>query len=161
VLEAFKDTVYLVIATTGGSGTAELRSKYNCHNIIIENFIPFADVMPHCHVFITNGGYGGVILGIENTLPLVVAGIHEGKNELNARVDYFKLGIDLKTESPSPFQIKRAVDKIIADPSYRENVAKLADEFKTYDPYVLSEEYVELLTKELHPQKKVTTISCL
>ena len=29
-------------------------------------------------------GYGGVMLGIENQLPLVVAGLHEGKNEINA-----------------------------------------------------------------------------
>jgi hypothetical protein len=40
-LEAFKNSDYLVIATTGGSGTKELKEKYSYDNIIIEDFIPF------------------------------------------------------------------------------------------------------------------------
>jgi hypothetical protein len=29
---------------------------------------------------------GGVLLGIQNKLPMVVAGVHEGKNEINTRM---------------------------------------------------------------------------
>jgi UDP:flavonoid glycosyltransferase YjiC (YdhE family) len=106
-LEAFKGTDCLVIATTGGSRTAELKARYPQENFIIEDFIPFNDVMPYASVYVTNGGYGGVMLGIENHLPLVVGGVHEGKNEINARVGYFKLGINLGTEKPK----KRATVK--------------------------------------------------
>ncbi|MER3470210.1 MAG: hypothetical protein C4330_02475 [Chitinophagaceae bacterium] len=63
--------------------------------------------MPYAQTYITNGGYGGVMLGIQNELPLVVAGIHEGKNEINARIDFFKLGINLQTETPTPVQMKK------------------------------------------------------
>jgi UDP:flavonoid glycosyltransferase YjiC (YdhE family) len=36
-LEAFKNTNYLVIATTGGSKTAALKTKYPQENFIIED----------------------------------------------------------------------------------------------------------------------------
>lgn len=147
-LEAFKNTDVLVIATTGGSGTGELKRKYGQPNLIIEDFIPFADIMPYADVYITNGGYGGVMLGIENQLPLVVAGVHEGKNEINARVGYFKLGINLKTETPNPEQIKKSVLEVFTNKTYKDNVIKLGREFNGYDPNELCAYYVkEVLRK--------------
>ena len=141
-LEAFKDSATLVVATTGGTGTAELRNRFPQENFIIEDFIPFADIMPYASVYVTNGGYGGVLLGIENELPLVVAGIHEGKNEINARIGYFELGIDLKTEWPKPAQLKKSVEKVISDSVYRENILKLGEEFSQYKPNELCGMYV-------------------
>ena len=145
VLEAYKDTDTLVIATTGGSQTQELKARYPQNNIIIEDFIPFGDVMPYANVYVTNGGYGGVMLGIENRLPLVVAGVHEGKNEINARIGYFKLGVNLKTETPSPSAIKEAVDEVLRNEEYKQNVEDLAAEFKEYQPYELFAMYVNEL----------------
>ncbi|HET7896162.1 MAG TPA: glycosyltransferase, partial [Flavisolibacter sp.] len=121
-LEALKNSDVLVIATTGGSGTEELRQRFPENNLIIEDFIPFADVMPHAQAYITNGGYGGVMLGIQHGLPLVVAGVHEGKNEINARIGYFGYGINLKTETPKPVQIRCAVEEILKNQTYKKNV---------------------------------------
>lgn len=142
VLEAFKGTDVLVVATTGGSGTKELRTKYEQDNVIIEDFIPFNDIMPYAHAYITNGGYGGVMLGIQHALPLVVAGVHEGKNEINARIGYFKFGVNLQTESPKPEQVKKAVNEVLANPLYKENVQKLKEELQTYQPGELTEHYI-------------------
>jgi UDP:flavonoid glycosyltransferase YjiC (YdhE family) len=141
-LEAFKGTDTLVIATTGGTGTEDLKKRYTQKNLIIEDFIPFADVMPFASVYVTNGGYGGVMLGIENKLPLVVAGVHEGKNEINARIGYFKLGINLKTEWPKPEQIKKAVDEVTGNKIYRNNIIELGKEFYNYNPTELCYKYV-------------------
>jgi len=148
VLEAFQHTDYLVIATTGGSQTAELRNRYTADNLIIEDFIPFDDVMPYADVYVTNGGYGGVLLSISHQLPMVVGGIHEGKLEINARVGYFKLGIDMKTEKPSPAQVKKSVEEVLNNEVYKRNVQKLATEFKRYEPGPLCAGYVaEVLQK--------------
>jgi UDP:flavonoid glycosyltransferase YjiC (YdhE family) len=146
-LEAFKSTDTLVVATTGGSGTTMLKEKYNYPNLIIEDFIPFSDVMPYSDVYVTNGGYGGVMLGIENRLPIVSAGMNEGKNEINARINYFKYGINLKTETPKPEQIRSAVNEILDDETYRLNVEKLAAEFDRYDPVGLFTKYLEEVLK--------------
>ena len=145
VLEAFSNTGTLVICTTGGSGTEALRRRYTAQNIIIEDFIPFADVMPWCDVYITNGGYGGVMLGITYRLPMVVAGVHEGKNEIAARVGYFKCGINLRTETPGAVEIKKAVEEIFRNDLYRQQVDRLAREFNQYEPERLCEEYVNAL----------------
>jgi UDP:flavonoid glycosyltransferase YjiC (YdhE family) len=154
-LEAYKNSDVLVIATTGGSKTAELRARFPHENLIIEDFIPFNDIMPHADVYITNGGYGGVMLGIENNLPLVVAGIHEGKNEINARIGYFKLGINLQTEFPSPEKIRKAVDEVLNKVEYRQNVRKLNQEFKRYNPYKLCEKYIDQILESQSKKKQV------
>jgi len=147
-LQAFANTDVLVVATTGGNNTAELRARFTADNFIIEDFIPFADVMPYADVYVTNGGYGGVLLGIENKLPLVVAGVHEGKNEINARVGYFKLGINLKTEKPRPEQLRNAIETVFSNNEYRRNVLKLEKEFAQYDTKRLFSQY---LNEVLYP----------
>ncbi|HTI08180.1 MAG TPA: nucleotide disphospho-sugar-binding domain-containing protein [Puia sp.] len=157
-LEAFRDSNTLVIATTGGNGTEKLRKLYPQSNFIIEDFIPFADVMPYANAYITNGGYGGVMLGIKHQLPLVVAGKHEGKNEICARVGYFNLGINLRTEKPLPRQICAAVNKVMTDPLYRHQVKGLAREFSKFKPEELCARHIGKLLEwhafhsPVHPQ---------
>lgn len=147
-LEAFKnDTDVTVVVTTGASCTQELRNRFPQKHFIIEDFIPFEEVMPHTDVFITNGGYGGVLLGIQHRLPMVVAGVHEGKNEINARVQYFKLGINLKTETPGHQQIYKAAMEVMGSEIYQRNVEALSKEFEAYNPGVLCEKYVYEVVK--------------
>lgn len=155
-LEAFKNSDCLVIVTTGGSQTEELRKRYSYPNIIIEDFIPFDDVMPFADVYVTNGGYGGVLLSIQNELPMVVAGVHEGKNEINARVGYFKLGINLKTEKPSVLQLRKSVEAILSNDIYSQNVKRLSEEFGKYDPGTICEKHVAMLVQKnhVHPKKE-------
>jgi UDP:flavonoid glycosyltransferase YjiC (YdhE family) len=153
-LQAFRGSNTKVIVTTGGSGTEELRRRFPESNFRIEDFIPFSEVMPYCDVYVSNGGYGGVLLGIQHQLPMVVAGIHEGKNEICARVGYFKLGINLNTETPTPAQIRDAVNRVMANQEYAENVKELAEEFDHYDPRFLVKKFVYMLTRNLRVQKE-------
>ena len=155
-LDAFKDSDVLVIVTTGGSDTEKLRELYPQKNFIIEDFIPFDEVMPYCDVYITNGGYGGVLLSLQNGLPIVGAGIHEGKNEINARIGYLKLGINCKTERPTPEQLKKAVEQVIKDPIYKFNVKKLAAEFSQYDTNEITGELIASLVYK--PKKKKASL---
>ncbi|RYZ30112.1 MAG: glycosyltransferase [Chitinophagaceae bacterium] len=159
-LEALNNTDYLVVVTTGGSNTEALRRQYNAPNVIIEDYIPFADIMPYADVYVTNGGMGGVQLSIENKLPMVTAGVHEGKNEICARVGYFNLGINLRTERPTPAQIRRSVDQVVSNEMYRKNVVALSEEFSRYNPMELSEHYVQqLLPKQVVRQKVAAEVS--
>jgi UDP:flavonoid glycosyltransferase YjiC (YdhE family) len=155
-LEALRNTEHLLVVTTGGSNTEELRKQYSAPNVIIEDYIPFSDIMPYADVYVTNGGMGGVQLSIENKLPMVTAGVHEGKNEICARVGYFNLGVNLKTERPTPDQIRKAVQQVIANEMYRRNVTALSQEFSRYHPFELSERYMQqLLPKAVVSSKKV------
>lgn len=153
-LEAFKETNCLVVVTTGGSNTKELRDRFPYHNVIIEDFIPFDSIMPYVDVYVTNGGYGGVLLGIQNGLPMVVAGVHEGKSEICARVGYFRLGINLRTEKPSARQIRKSVEEVLSNDDYQHNTRRLAREFATYQPGPLSAHYI---AQALNKKKGLTT----
>jgi UDP:flavonoid glycosyltransferase YjiC (YdhE family) len=148
-LEAYKnDPETLVIATTGGSRTSELRDRYPQENLIIEDFIDFSAVMAYASVYVTNGGYGGVMLALKHNLPIVVAGVHEGKNEIAARIDYCQVGIDLKTETPKPGQIRRAIAKVTGDSMYRQNARKMGRQFSAYNPNELALQYIDALLAE-------------
>ena len=152
-LEAFKNSDCLVIVTTGGSGTEELRKKYSYPNIIIEDFIPFDDIMPYADVYVTNGGYGGVLLSIQNQLPMVVAGVHEGKNEINARVGYFELGINLRTEKPSVLQLRKSVEEILSNDTFSRNIKRLSEEFQKYNPNDICVRQIARLVRPLTAPK--------
>ncbi|WP_192348531.1 glycosyltransferase [Algoriphagus sp. Y33] len=141
-LQAFKDTDVLVIVATAGNGTKELREKYASENIIIENFIPFNDVMPFVHVFVTNGGYGGTLLSIHNQVPMVAAGVHEGKIEICSRIGYFNYGVNLGTETPDIEAIRNAVKEVLNNGLYKKNIARLNAEMAEYNAYELCEGYI-------------------
>lgn len=147
-LEAFKDTDVLVIATTSGHQTAELQQRFPYDNLIIEDYILFDALMPFVHVYITNGGFGGTLLSIRHKLPMVTAGVHEAKNEICSRVGYFNYGVDLKTETPEPRQIKEAVEEVLSNKLYRNNVTQLAAELNSYDAIPLSVSYISDLIAE-------------
>jgi hypothetical protein len=71
-----------------------------------------------------------------------VTGIHEGKNEICTRIGYFNYGINLKTETPIPRQIRNAVFETIRNPLYKQNVEELNREFATYNPNELFEKHI-------------------
>jgi MGT family glycosyltransferase len=141
-LEAFKGSEYIVLVATGYHHTEALKSQYPQENIIIEDFMDFDVVMPRADVYVTNGGYGGTLLSIEHELPMVAAGVNEGKNEICTRIGYFGIGINLKTESPKASAVKAAVEKVLNDKRYKATVTNMKEEFSQYDTMALCERYI-------------------
>jgi UDP:flavonoid glycosyltransferase YjiC (YdhE family) len=104
--------------------------------------------MPFANVYNTNGGYGGVLQSIKHHLPMVAAGLHEGKNEICSRIGYFKYGINLNTETPSVEAIRGAVESVLDDSIYKDNISKLSQELSTYNALEKVAGYIsELLDK--------------
>jgi UDP:flavonoid glycosyltransferase YjiC (YdhE family) len=141
-LEALKDTGALLIVTTSYSKTEELRDAYPQDNIIIEDFVDFDFILDHTDLFICNGGYGSILLSLSKGVPVLAAGIREGKNDINAHVAYFGVGIDLRTENPKPGDIRRAAEQILSEPRWRQTVARLRDELSGYHPNELIAAYL-------------------
>jgi UDP:flavonoid glycosyltransferase YjiC (YdhE family) len=83
-----------------------------------------------------------VLLSLSKGVPLVTAGIREGKNDINAHVDYFGVGIDLRTESPKPAAVRRAAERVLREPRWKQNAARLRDELSSYRPYELIDAYL-------------------
>jgi UDP:flavonoid glycosyltransferase YjiC (YdhE family) len=126
----------------------DLKKQCPKENIIIEEFMPYADIMPYASLMITNGGFGGVITALNYGVPLIVAGDSEDKPEIAARINYFKVGINLGTGHPKPKKIARAVSEIFNNPVYKENASRISRDFQQHNAPV---ETVELIEKFLHP----------
>ena len=142
VLEALKDRSHLVVATTGGKNTDELRRRYPQANVVIEDFIDFDLLFEHADLFICNGGYGSILLALSKGVPVLSAGVREGKNDINARVDYLGLGIDLKTERPTRDKVATGVAMILGDRRFAQNVARIRAEFESYRPLELIHRFI-------------------
>jgi UDP:flavonoid glycosyltransferase YjiC (YdhE family) len=132
-IEALKDSDSLIVVATGGSRTEELRRRYPQPNVLIEDYIDFASIFPFTDVFVTNGGFGGVLLSLSHGVPLVTAGLNEGKSDVNARVEYAGVGVNLKTETPSAAAIRSAVETVLGDPSWRARAQAMRGQFEAED----------------------------
>ena len=142
-IEALKDSPYVIVATTAGAQTAALRTRFPHPNVVIEDFINYDDLFPHVDAFVTSGGFGSNLAALLHGVPIVGAGKREGKNDINARVGYNKLGIDLRSEYPKPAAIRRAVETVLDDPTYAANVATLRAELHTFDPMTIIENAIQ------------------
>jgi UDP:flavonoid glycosyltransferase YjiC (YdhE family) len=102
-------------------------------NVRTSPYIPFERLLPHVDVMVTNGGYGGTQASLAHGVPLVVAGNTDDKMEVAARVAWTGAGINLRTKRPSPTALRRAVQKVLANPAYRQQAQCIGDEFARYD----------------------------
>lgn len=154
-LHAFKDQPYLLLVATGGMHTEALRKQFPQSNIVIDDFMDYDATLPHVDLFVSSGGYGSVLLSLSYGVPILAAGKHEGKNEIVARVGYFKLGVNLGTERPKQRQIEQGAQEIWGNPVYEQNLARLRREFREYDPNTLSEQYIHEAVEAFQAERRV------
>jgi UDP:flavonoid glycosyltransferase YjiC (YdhE family) len=62
---------------------------------------------------------------MEHGVPLVTAGRTEDKIEVTARVAWSGVGIDLHTDRPTAEQVRDAVRRVLAEPTFRERSAAI------------------------------------
>lgn len=147
-IQALADEAILIVATTGGR---DLGLESLPDNVRLEAFIPHAQLLPFVDVMVTNGGFNGVQMALANGVPLVTAGRTEDKPEICARVQWTGTGINLKTATPTPTQIRNAVNKVLASPSYRQNAQKFQQEMALYDAPAVAVNLLETLATTKQP----------
>jgi UDP:flavonoid glycosyltransferase YjiC (YdhE family) len=122
----------LVIATAGGRPVDAIPGKVPS-NARVASYLPFEWLLPKVDVLVTNGGYGSVNQAMSFGIPLVTAGLTEDKADVNARVAWSGVGIDLATNEPTPEALREAVRTVLDQPRYRLRVSQIADEFAGID----------------------------
>ncbi|HEY9739173.1 MAG TPA: glycosyltransferase [Coleofasciculaceae cyanobacterium] len=150
-LQALADEDVLVVATTGGQPIESITLAQYPANARIEPFIPYSRLLPQVDVMVTNGGYNGVQMALANGVPLVVAGQTEDKPEVCARVQWSGVGINLKTNKPTPTQIRDAVKQIRHISHYRQKAQHFQAEMARYDAPTLSATLLEQLAATQQP----------
>jgi UDP:flavonoid glycosyltransferase YjiC (YdhE family) len=136
-LRALADAPVRVVATTGGPDPATVSAAYGGPlpaNARVERFLPYDHLLPASSVVVTNGGYGTVHHALRWGVPLVVSGRTEDKVEVNARVAWAGVGIDLKQQRPRPEAIRQAVTTVLTDPKHRRAAAGIGAAIAATDP---------------------------
>lgn len=150
-IEGLADEDVLLVVTTGGEPIENIKLATIPKNVRIEPFIPHYHLLPHVDVMVTNGGYNGVQVALANGVPLVAAGTTEDKPEVCARIEWSGVGINLKTQTPTPTQVRDAVKQILASSNYRQNAQSLQAEIARYDAPTLAAKVLEQLAETKQP----------
>lgn len=138
-LDALRDEpVTVVVTAPGWQGPRNLPA-----NAVIAGFIPYAELLPHVSVLVTNGGYGGVQFALSHGVPLVVAGLTEEKAEVNARVAWAQVGINLKSQLPRVAAIRRAVREVLHSDTFRARARRMRDAMAKMNAPVRAAEVIE------------------
>jgi len=122
----------LAVATTGGRPVEAIPGAVPS-NARVASFLPFEWLLPRVDVLVTNGGYGSVNQAMSFGVPLVTAGMTEDKADVNARVAWSGVGLNLATNEPTPEALRAAVRTVLDRPAYRMRASQMADEFARID----------------------------
>jgi MGT family glycosyltransferase len=122
----------LVVATTGGRPVDAIPVTVPS-NARVASFLPFEWLLPRVDVLVTNGGYGSVNQAMSFGIPLVTAGMTEDKADVNARVAWSGVGLNLATNEPTQEALRTAVRTALDRPAYRMRASQMADEFARID----------------------------
>lgn len=122
----------LVVLTTGGRCVSALGTDLPA-NVRAAEFLPYDALLARTSVMVSNGGYGGVHFALQHGVPLVVAGMTEDKPDVTARVAWSGTGVNLRTNKPTPAAIAQAVDRVLADPSYRIAAERIGERIRVAD----------------------------
>jgi len=66
-------------------------------------------------------------------IPLVTAGMTEDKADVNVRVAWSGVGVNLATNEPTQDALRAAVRTVLDRPAYRMRASQMADEFGRID----------------------------
>jgi MGT family glycosyltransferase len=122
----------LVVATTGGRPVDAIPGALP-PNARVASFLPFEWLLPRADVLVTNGGYGSVNQAMSFGIPLVTAGMTEDKADVNARVAWSGVGVNLATNEPTPEALRTAIRAVLDRPAYRMRASQMAGEFARID----------------------------
>lgn len=124
----------VVIVVLGIKGASLPTGTDIPQNFYVGDYIPYTELFKHASVFVTNGGYGGVNLSLRHGVPIVIGGMDGDKPLTSARLEWAGCGFNLKTATPTPEQVRHAVDVLQSDPKYSKRAWEMQEEAKSYDP---------------------------
>jgi UDP:flavonoid glycosyltransferase YjiC (YdhE family) len=146
-MTAFRLHTRIIVVVALGKKGATLPPDVNVpSNCRVADYIPYDDMLPHCDVFITTGGYGAFQRALANGTPMVISGTTEDKPETAARAQWAGVGVNLQTSNPSAEQLRDAVDEVLGNERYKTRAVEIQAEMVKYDPMGVIIENIEELS---------------
>jgi MGT family glycosyltransferase len=141
-----------VILTTGGNREpAELDLGPSAPNVHVVRWVSHTELLPHLDVMITTGGSATVQTTLRAGVPLIVVPTDWDKPDIARRVVETGAGIQLAPGQCTPKQLRAAVERILGDPSFRQNAQRMAAAFARYGGPQAAADLLENLAAERTP----------
>ncbi|KAH0492740.1 hypothetical protein TgHK011_007681 [Trichoderma gracile] len=127
-VQALKDDSSLLLIVVSPHGKEVEARVGPASNVRYADWLPYHLLLPQLCLLITNGGYGSITQALSQGVPLLCAGQTEDKKDTAARITWCGVGIDLKTDNPTPDQVETAAKSILSDDTYSQKARLLGDE---------------------------------
>jgi MGT family glycosyltransferase len=144
-IRALAEQNVLVIVTTGSKNAEDVGIDPLPSNVRVQRFIPYAHLIPHVDVLLTNGGYGSIQIALAHGVPVVAIGKTEDKAEIANRVNWSGVGIGLKELTASEAQIRDAVQTVLNTPTYAARAEAMRYEMSGLDAAQIGADLLEEL----------------
>jgi MGT family glycosyltransferase len=119
-----------VIATTGvDRSLEELAVSSLPANVRVERWVSHGELLPLTDVMVTTGGAGSVLAALSAGVPLVIVPTEWDKPEIAQRVVEAGAGVRLPPRDCGPERLRRDVERVLGDPSFRAHARRLAGVF--------------------------------
>jgi MGT family glycosyltransferase len=124
--------VELVMTTGSHRDPVELDLGPSAPNVRVERYVPHSDLLPKTAVVVTSGGAGTLMKCLKSGVPMVV--VPDGWDQLEQaqRVVEAGAGLRLGRDDCTPERLRAAVERVLSEPSFRENARRLAAGFAGY-----------------------------
>jgi MGT family glycosyltransferase len=128
-LQGLADAPVRVVATTGFHRDPDrLGLRPIPPNARVEQWIAHSHLLPRADVVVTTGGAGTVLGALAAGLPLVVVPTAWDQPENAWRVVEAGVGLRVPPRHCTPARIRASVERVLGDPSFRENARRLGRE---------------------------------
>jgi MGT family glycosyltransferase len=151
--QALKEAPVQVVMTTGRQrDPASLGLGAMPANMRVESYIPQSALLPNTSVMVTLGGSGGVLAALSAGVPLVIVPTEWDRPENAQRVMEAGAGLRLAADRCTPERLRAAIDRVLNEPSFRENARRLASAFARYGGPARAAELLEELARSAGTQ---------
>jgi MGT family glycosyltransferase len=95
------------------------------HNVAVVTSAPHSEILADASLVVSHCGHGTTIKTLAAGIPMVCIPMGRDQNDTAARVVYHGAGVRLSPKA-SAAEIRKAVQKVLGEPSFRSNAARLA-----------------------------------
>jgi MGT family glycosyltransferase len=120
-------------------------------NVIVEQYVSHAALLPHCDVVLTHGGYGAIMACISLGLPMVVLPVSADQPRNARRCAELGVARVIGPEQRTPAAIRDATRAVLREPSYRANAERIRDEITSMPGQERAVELLERLARDRAP----------
>ncbi|KAH7322398.1 hypothetical protein B0I35DRAFT_350097 [Stachybotrys elegans] len=147
-MRAMADCGNIIVVGILGTKGATLREHNLPANARVVDHLPYDMILPYASAFVFNAGYGGLIHGVTNGVPIVLAGTTEDKPEVAMRGEWSGVGINLRTGKPTVKQLADAIHRVLEDPKFKNRAMQIKKENEEMDAVSRIEETIMDLVGE-------------